>query len=173
MPAPAGAFNIFLTDTPKAMQQPKPLDRVPAGFLIGLVCVLTATFSVSCAQRPQTGAAAEPTPQAATPSASPIPWATIEAPTQVGAPGGTPNPQQTRLPVRTFNGTGIIRAINLKEGWFEIDHEEIPGFMPAMQMEWSVKDRLMLNSVSVGDKVNFTVEDDNGTEVVTELKKPQ
>lgn len=43
--------------------------------------------------------------------------------------------------------------------------------MGAMQMEWSVKDRSMLKSVSVGDKVNFTLEDDNGNEVVTEIKK--
>ncbi len=53
----------------------------------------------------------------------------------------------------------------------EIDHEEIKDFMPAMQMEWSVRDRSMLKSVRVGDKVNFTVEDDNGNEVITELKK--
>jgi Cu/Ag efflux protein CusF len=38
-------------------------------------------------------------------------------------------------------------------------------------MEWSVKDRAMLKSVRVGDRVDFTVEDDNGSEVVTELKK--
>jgi hypothetical protein len=31
--------------------------------------------------------------------------------------------------------------------------------------------RSMLKSVGVGDKVDFTVEDDNGNEVITELKK--
>lgn len=133
--------------------------------------VLIAVLSASCAQRPQTEAAAEPSPQAAAPAASPIPWATIQPPAQVGLPPGTPQETQTRSPVRTYSGVGIIRAINLKEGWFEIDHEEIPGFMAAMQMEWSVKDRSMLTSVSVGDKVNFKVEDNNGTEVVTEIKK--
>ena len=81
---------------------------------------------------------------------------------------GTPQP---RLPVRTFRGKGVVRLINLKEGWFEIDHEEIVGLMPAMQMEWSVRDRSLLKSVSVGDRVDFTLEDDNGNEVVTELKK--
>jgi Cu/Ag efflux protein CusF len=29
----------------------------------------------------------------------------------------------------------------------------------------------MLKRVRVGDKVNFTVEDNNGSEVITELKK--
>ena len=150
-----------------------PQSKLCAGFLKGLVFVLTAMLSMSCARQPQTGAQAGPTPQTAAPSSSPIPWATIEPPSQVGVPGGTPQAQRTRLPVRTFRGTGIIRSINLKEGWFEIDHEEIPGFMAAMQMQWSVKDRAMLNSVQVGDKVDFAVEDDNGTEVITELKKAQ
>ena len=40
-----------------------------------------------------------------------------------------------------------------------------------MQMEWSVTDREMLKSVQVGDEVNFVVEDYNGTQVITELKK--
>jgi Cu/Ag efflux protein CusF len=40
-------------------------------------------------------------------------------------------------------------------------------------MEWSVKDRAMLKRVRVGDKVNFTIEDDNGSEVITGLKKVQ
>jgi Cu/Ag efflux protein CusF len=131
---------------------------------------LIVALSASCAQRPPAGAAAEPTPPAANSSASPIPWKTIEPPAQAGAPASTPPPPPS-APVRTFSGVGVIRSINLKEGWFEIDHEEIAGFMGAMQMEWSVKDRSMLKSVGVGDKVNFTVEDDNGSEVVTELKR--
>ena len=148
-----------------------PLSRLGTGLTVWLLAMLIAALSLSCAQRPQTGAAAEPSPQAANTSASPVPWGTIQPPAQVGVPTGTPQAQQTRLPVRTFRGTGVIRSINLREGWFEIEHEEIEGFMPAMQMQWSVKDRSLLKSVQVGDKVDFTVEDDNGSEVITELKK--
>jgi len=117
--------------------------------------------------RGKTGA----TPPAGQAAASPIPWKTIEPPTQVFAPAGTPQTQRTPAPVRTYSGVGVILSINLKEGWFEIDHEEIKDFMPAMHMQWSVKDRSMLKSVRVGDKVNFTVEDDNGSEVITALVK--
>lgn len=124
-------------------------------------CVLAAVLSASCARREQEG----PKPPA---GASPIPWGTIEPPRQAGVASGTPQP---RLPVRTFRGHGIVRLINLEEGWFEVDHEEIENFMPAMQMEWSVKDRSLLKSVSVGDRIEFTLEDDNGSEVVTELKR--
>jgi Cu/Ag efflux protein CusF len=133
---------------------------------------LAAALSVSCRQQPQAESAAKPTPQAAAASASPIPWATIEPPTQVAAPAVAPN-AQTPVAVQSYSGTGVVRLINLKEGWLEIDHEEIKNFMAAMQMEWSVKDKSMLKRVRVGDKVNFTVEDDNGSEVITELKKVQ
>jgi Cu/Ag efflux protein CusF len=129
-----------------------------------------AALSLSCGQQPRADNAASPTPQDATASASPIPWGTIEPPAQVPAPAGTPKAQE-RSAVRSYSGVGVVRLINLKEGWLEIDHEEIKGLMAAMQMEWSVKDRAMLKRVSVGDKVNFTVEDNNGSEVITELKK--
>ena len=81
-----------------------------------------------------------------------------------------------RLPVRrpggkSYPGVGVVRLMNLEEGWLEIEHEEIKGLMPAMLMEWSVTDRAMLKAVQVGDKVNFVVEDNNGTQVVIELKK--
>jgi Cu/Ag efflux protein CusF len=129
-----------------------------------------AALSVSCGEQPRAENASVPTPRAANASASPIPWATIEPPAQVSAPAGTPNEQRPSA-VKSYSGTGVVRLINLKEGWLEIDHEEIKDFMPAMQMEWSVKDRAMLKLVRVGDKVNFTIEDDNGSEVITGLKK--
>ena len=65
----------------------------------------------------------------------------------------------------------VVRFINLEEGWVEIDHEEIKDLMPPMQMEWSVKDRSLLKSVRVGDKVDFTVVETGGGEVLTELKR--
>lgn len=147
-----------------------PPSRLGTGFLTCLLGMLAAALSVSCGQQPQAGNASTPTPQAANASASPIPWGTIEPPAQVPAPESTTKAQQPSA-VRAYSGTGVVRLINLKEGWLEIDHEEIKGFMPAMQMEWSVKDKAMLKRVRVGDKVNFTVEDNNGSEVITELKK--
>lgn len=134
-----------------------------------LTCLIAALF-VSCRQQPQAGKASEPTPQAEKTAEPPIPWKTIEPPSQVGPAEGQSKEQQPTV-VRSYSGTGVVRLVNLKEGWVEIDHEEIKGLMPAMQMEWSVKDRAMLNSILAGDKVNFVVEDNNGSEVITELKK--
>lgn len=147
-----------------------PTSRPGIGFPTWLLLTLMAALSVSCGEQPRAENASEPAPQAADASPSPIPWATIEPPAQAPAPAGTPNAQRPSA-VKSYSGTGVVRLINLKEGWLEIDHEEIKGFMAAMQMEWSVKDRAMLKRVRVGDKVNFTLEDNNGSEVITGLKK--
>jgi Cu/Ag efflux protein CusF len=142
-----------------------------SGLALRLLIMLTAMLCVSCGQQPQAGQKAEPTPQTVQTTEPPVPWQTIEPPSQVGV--AQSKTKQPAAVVQTFSGTGVVRLINLKEGWLEIDHEEIKGLMPAMQMEWSVKDRAMLKSVRVGDQVDFTIEDNNGTEVITSLhKKP-
>ena len=144
-----------------------PQSKPRAGFLTLLLFVSGATLSASCDKSPKEGAA----PQAAASPAPPVPWGTIQPPAQVGLPSGTPATQPTRLPLKTFHGKGVIHAVHLEEGWFEIDHEDIEGYMPAMRMQWRVRDRVMLKPLSAGDKVDFTIQDDNGSELITELKK--
>ena len=61
--------------------------------------------------------------------------------------------------------------INRKEGWVEIKHEEIKGLMPAMTMEFWLKNRSLVDKVSVGDRVDFTIVETRKGEYVTKLKK--
>ncbi len=61
--------------------------------------------------------------------------------------------------------------INRNEGWVEIKHEEIKGLMPAMTMEFWLKNRSLVDQVSVGDRVDFTVVETRKGEYVTKLKK--
>jgi Cu/Ag efflux protein CusF len=70
-----------------------------------------------------------------------------------------------------YHGTGVVVLINLKEDWVEINHEEIKGLMPAMQMEWSVEKRSLLKSIRVGDRVDFTLVETGHGEILTELKR--
>jgi Cu/Ag efflux protein CusF len=56
-------------------------------------------------------------------------------------------------------------------GSVELDHEDIPGLMPAMIMEFYVKDKQMLVPLKVGDKVEFTIEEKNNTEIISAIKK--
>jgi Cu/Ag efflux protein CusF len=72
---------------------------------------------------------------------------------------------------KPYRGSGVVRIINIKEGWIEIDHKEIVGLMPAMEMEFWVKDKSLFNRVRVGDQVDFAVVETGKGEYLTELKK--
>lgn len=62
-------------------------------------------------------------------------------------------------------------TINRDEGWIEINHEEIKNLMPAMQMEFNVKDKSLLDNVKVGERVNFTIVETQEGEYLTEIRK--
>jgi Cu/Ag efflux protein CusF len=72
---------------------------------------------------------------------------------------------------KSYPGTGVVLIVNRKEGWVEIEHEEIKDLMPAMQMEFWVRKPSLMNGVRVGDKVDFVVVEDNKGQYLTELKK--
>jgi Cu/Ag efflux protein CusF len=71
-----------------------------------------------------------------TKSASPTPGTATSAP----GPPGFPPPVLNK----PYPGTGVVADINRSEGWIEINHQEIKGLMPAMQMEFNVKDKSLL-----------------------------
>lgn len=72
---------------------------------------------------------------------------------------------------KPYPGTGVVATINKKEGWIEINHEDIKDLMPAMQMEFNVKDKSLLDKVSVGDRVEFTIVETEKGEYLTEIKR--
>ena len=123
------------------------------GFLMWLAMMIAALLCVSCGERQSR------LEESVAPSPSP--------PTVVVTPVQYPSP----VIGQPYPGTGVVKLINLKEGWIEIQHEEIKGLMPAMEMEWWVKDRSLLKSVSVGDTVDFTVVETGKGEFVTSLKR--
>ena len=70
-----------------------------------------------------------------------------------------------------YPGEGTVKAINPKAPSIEIEHGDIEGLMPAMQMEFDVTDAAMLNGIAVNDRIDFTVEDHAGTMRITAIKK--
>jgi len=95
--------------------------------------------------------------------------------------GSTPTPTATpvsqSLPAmpevvvgKPYPGRGVVTIINIKEAWVEIDHEDIEGLMPAMQMEFWVKDRSLLRNIRVGDKVDFVIVETGKGEFLTAIK---
>jgi Cu/Ag efflux protein CusF len=89
------------------------------------------------------------------------------SPTPLRGPAGFP-PAVMNKP---YPGTGVVASINKKEGWIEINHEEIKGLMPAMQMEFNVKDKSLLDKVKVGDRVDFTIVETEKGEYLTEINR--
>ncbi len=69
-----------------------------------------------------------------------------------------------------YLGKGKVTKINNEIGSVEMDHDDIPGLMPAMRMEFYVADKAMLNGLAVGDSVDFILYK-KGTETITKLTK--
>lgn len=57
----------------------------------------------------------------------------------------------------TYSSTGIIKAIDTGNAKVTIDHQDIPGFMSAMEMEFPAKDASVFSGFSAGDKVAFSI----------------
>jgi hypothetical protein len=65
-----------------------------------------------------------------------------------------------------WSGRSIARKVGSK-----LNHEEIKDLMPAMQMEFNVKDKTLLDKVKTGDRVDFTIVETEKGEWLTEIKK--
>jgi Cu/Ag efflux protein CusF len=90
------------------------------------------------------------------------------------------NQQQSSAPVsgpaaaiqaNSYQGVGVVKSLNPKRPGIEIDHEEVVGLMPAMQMEFPVTDVSLLNGLAVNDKIDFTIVDNTGEMKITAIKK--
>lgn len=117
-------------------------------------CMFVLLFALSCRPQPQPAKTKSPTP-------------TPQPATQIN------NPPGFSLPVlgKPYPGTGVVTIINRQERWVEIEHEEIKDLMPAMQMEFWIRNPSLLKGVRVGDKVDFVVVEDRVGQYLTELKK--
>jgi Cu(I)/Ag(I) efflux system periplasmic protein CusF len=125
--------------------------------------ILMAVFSLACQQSKQPESVQNQTSKtvpSVSPSASPV-----VSPTQ------TTSQPQVNTEVKLVDSKGIVTKIDLKLGSVELDHEEIKGVMPAMIMEFYVKDKKMLDGLKLGDKVDFTLEDNKGQEMIVKLAK--
>jgi Cu/Ag efflux protein CusF len=90
--------------------------------------------------------------------------------TQSSSP--TPSGPAAAVQSNSYHGVGVVKSLNPKGPAIEIDHGDIEGLMPAMQMEFPVTDANLLNGIAVNDRIDFTIE--NGTEMkVTAIKKKE
>lgn len=73
--------------------------------------------------------------------------------------------------VLTFQGKGIVKAINQDKQEITLDHEEIKDYMEAMIMDFSVAEKSMLENLKVGDRVEFTLKYEAGINTITKIQK--
>jgi FtsP/CotA-like multicopper oxidase with cupredoxin domain/Cu/Ag efflux protein CusF len=79
--------------------------------------------------------------------------------------GGEPKVAQATTPgsapaagAASYRGTGIVIAAVPRVGRLIVNHDEIPGFMAAMEMSYPVVPPSLLNGVNPGDKIGFTID---------------
>ena len=85
----------------------------------------------------------------------------------------TPSGPAAAVQANSYNGVGVVKKLypNPKAPAIEIDHGDIEGLMPAMQMEFPVTDPNLLNGIAVNDRVDFTIQTEAGQMKVSAIKK--
>jgi len=94
-------------------------------------------------------------------------------PTNKQSAPATPSGPAAAVQTNSYHGAGVVKAVftNPKAPAIEIDHGDIGGLMPAMQMEFPVTDPKLLNGIAVNDQIDFTIETVAGTMKVSGIKK--
>jgi protein SCO1/2 len=72
---------------------------------------------------------------------------------------------------KLYDVKGKVIALDQKKPSVTLDHEDIPGLMKAMTMEFSVADARALEGISVGDNVQGQFRKDSSGYVITRLEK--
>ena len=54
-----------------------------------------------------------------------------------------------------YEARGLIRRLPPDHKTIEVQHEEIPGFMPSMTMPFEVRDEKEITSLKLGDAISF------------------
>src|SRR5436309_11186094 len=67
-----------------------------------------------------------------------------------------PEGPSAAIQTKTYPSVGTVKGVDPKLPAIEIDHEDIKGLMPAMQMEFHVTDKTLLDGLAVGDRIEFT-----------------
>jgi Cu/Ag efflux protein CusF len=68
-----------------------------------------------------------------------------------------------------FHGVGVVTAVDPQTGALTLDHDEIKGFMGAMEMMYRVDPGTLSAGIHVGDRIGFDV--DAGRETIVSVKR--
>ena len=80
----------------------------------------------------------------------------------------TPVPKTDR---QLYQSTGVIISLDPTGAKITLDHQDIPGFMSAMTMDFAASGPDALNGYKIGDVVSFELERSGGNVTITKLTK--
>jgi protein SCO1/2 len=66
---------------------------------------------------------------------------------------------------------GKVVAVNPDKPSIKLDHEDIPGLMQGMTMEFAVQNATLLEGLKAGDQVHGRLKVESGKYIITELQK--
>jgi Cu/Ag efflux protein CusF len=84
----------------------------------------------------------------------------------VGCRSGSEMPKEKAYEIK-----GTVIAVDAKKPSVKLDHQDIPGLMRAMVMEFDVAGPKVLDGLKAGDKVQGTLKEKDGNRVITRLEK--
>jgi len=70
-----------------------------------------------------------------------------------------------------FDVEGVVAAIHEDRDVIEVVHDDIPGYMPAMQMPFPVEEPALLDGLRMGDQVRFHLRVTEGAGLMTAIDK--
>lgn len=72
---------------------------------------------------------------------------------------------------KVYDIKGKVVSLDAEKKKVRLDHEDIPGFMKAMEMDFSVQDAKVLTGLKAGDAVHGKLKVKDSNYVITELQK--
>jgi Cu/Ag efflux protein CusF len=79
-----------------------------------------------------------------------------------GLAAGAAGAQETAT-IGIFAGHGTVKAVAPGTGWLTLDHDDIKGFMCAMEMMFRVKTPDLSRDLNPGDEIDFKIDAANYT----------
>lgn len=86
-------------------------------------------------------------------------------------PGMQASPLESTNVIRAFDARGLIRAVPSGGKSLLVKHEDIPGFMPKMTMEFEVRDTNELRGLVVGDPIVFRIKADQNESWIEGIRR--
>ena len=83
--------------------------------------------------------------------------------------GGTDKPKGATD--KEYDVKGTVVAVDSKKPAVTLDHEDIPGLMKAMKMEFAVTNPKLLEGIKAGDQVQGRLKKGESGYVITQLQK--